>query len=582
VKQCPRCSTSYADDVSTCPLDGASLSGAARGDPFVGRTIKGRYRIVSRLGDGGMGTVYRAEQLSLGRTVALKLLHREFARDAEFVERFQQEARLAAGLNHPRLTTVYEFDQSEDGSLFIVMEYLEGMPLSDLIRQSGPLAIARAVGLGIQIAEGIEAAHAAGVIHRDVKPQNVMVLSGGTDAKLMDFGIARLNDGRDGHLTRAGTMMGTPLYMAPEQIEGRPVSERTDIYAFGVVLYEMLSGQTPFTAPTSAAILAKQLNEPPRLLRSVRADVPALLERIVMQALDKDPEYRQERIAEVVRGLRAIAASPMSAAALAPEETFVGARTLGPRPAPGFPTPEPPVDATMVSARTIPRAEVPAIEPSPASPAAKRPSRRILVVSAAVLIVIVAVGVALYVFWPTPRLKLHALTDGAGHGSVTVTARPPASGCGEGCFELDRGASVTLTAMADQGSQFERWSKPGCPEASCTTSVTESGKITATFALVRPPDPGPPPGPQPAPPPLVSPETIKGSVRRALSMAKLLRDPPDSEEPGVEVASVGPDGVVTLRGVLRNEVDKRKAREAARTVPGVKAVVDSAVNVRWD
>jgi predicted Ser/Thr protein kinase len=533
VKQCPRCSTSYADDVATCPLDGAALSSAPRGDPFVGRIIKGRYRIVSRLGDGGMGAVYRAEQLSVGRTVALKVLHREFARDEEFVQRFQQEARLAATLNHPRLTTVFDFDQSEDGGLFIVMEYLEGTRLSDLIRRSGPLEIARAVRLAIQLAEGLEAAHAAGVIHRDVKPQNIMVLAPGEDVKLMDFGIARINDGRDVQLTRAGTMMGTPLYMAPEQIEGRTVSEKTDIYAFGVVLYEMLSGQTPFSAPTSAAVLAKQLNEPPRPLRAVRPDTPPVLERIVMQALDKDPEYRQERIAEIVRGLRTVAGAP----APAPDETYARTIVSGAR---QRPTSDDLGNKTMISARTMAgRAEQ--AGQSTGEPAADRPSRwawlrtgvgKTLAISAGVLIVAIA---AVSIWWIT---------------------RPP----------LDGHALIPPTPPPQQSPERP----PSVPAPQPDLRVVPPGQIPT------PPTPPRPPSPRPPSPPL--PSAIRASVERQLRAAKLLRDPPDSEGPGVLVKAVEPNGRVSLIGVLRDEAEKQKAMELARSVAGVTGV-DAAINL---
>jgi eukaryotic-like serine/threonine-protein kinase len=536
VKQCPQCSTSYADDVASCPLDGAALSSAPRGDPFVGRTIKGRYRILSRLGDGGMGAVYRAEQLAVGRTVALKVLHREFARDEEFVQRFQQEARLAATLNHPRLTTVFDFDQSEDGSLFIVMEYLEGTQLSDLIRRSGPLEIARAVRLAIQIAEGIEAAHAAGVIHRDIKPQNIMVLAPGDDVKLMDFGIARMNDGRDVQLTRAGTMMGTPLYMAPEQIEGGAVSDKTDIYAFGVVLYEMLSGQTPFSGPTSAAVLAKQLNEPPRPLRAVRPDVPAVLERIVMQALDKDPEYRQERIAEVVRGLRAVAGSP----APAPDETHV--RTMVQRTARPS-TADDLGNETMIAARTMAGRGAEGAGQSTGVLPARRPSRwewlrsglgKTLVIGAGVLVLTIA---AVSIWWIT---------------------RPP----------------VDNSVRNQPGATPQPPPEPPIPPA-------PGPPVPPSPPNLLPPPPQPPRPPSPPTPSKPLPLAIRASVESRLRAAKLLRDPPDSTGPGVLVKAVESNGRVSLIGVLRDEAEKQKAVELARSVAGVTGV-DAEINLPWE
>jgi serine/threonine-protein kinase len=238
----------------------------ARSDPFVGRVIRSRYRVERQLGEGGMGAVYLAEQLSIGRKVALKILRGDFARDDTFVARFRQEAKLVAVLNethNPHVTYVHDFDHADDGNVFIVMEWLEGRPLNEVIRAQAPLALPRVRRLALQIAQGLEAAHRAGVIHRDIKPHNIMVLDANDSIKLMDFGIARLRDSSQTPLTRAGTMMGTPDYMAPEQIEGQDVTDKTDVYSFGIVVYEMLTGVVPFRASTPAAVLTKQLREEP-------------------------------------------------------------------------------------------------------------------------------------------------------------------------------------------------------------------------------------------------------------------------------------------------------------------------------
>ncbi|MDP2605715.1 MAG: protein kinase [Deltaproteobacteria bacterium] len=304
MKSCPICEKSYDDLAEVCPVDGAILTevGATQ-DKFIGKVIKGRYRVVKRLGAGGMGTVYLAEQLSIGRNVALKVLHGEFARDEEFIKRFRQEARLAATLSHRNVITVHDFDQADDGSLFIAMEHVEGRNLKELV-QEGPLDVERTLRLGIQIAEGLAAAHRAGVIHRDIKPENIMLVAGTDEIKLMDFGIARLREtGTMTRLTRTGIIMGTPAYMAPEQIEGQEVSEKTDIYAFGIVLYEMLTGVVPFTAPTPSAVLIKHLKEQPLPLRELRKNIPSSVERVVMQALEKEPEKRPRSLTEVGKEL---------------------------------------------------------------------------------------------------------------------------------------------------------------------------------------------------------------------------------------------------------------------------------------
>ncbi len=305
MKYCPLCETSYEDDAEVCPLDGATLHDSRpKRDTLTGKVIRRRYRVLEKLGEGGMGTVYLAEQVAISRKVALKILHPDYTADQEFVRRFRQEAKLAASFSHRNVVTVFDFDQADDGSLYIVMEYVDGDSLADVIRK-GPMEIDRALQLATQVADGLNAAHRAGVIHRDVKPENIMVVGGGQEIKLMDFGIARLRDtGTRSRLTRSGTIMGTPAYMAPEQIEGGEVSERTDIYAFGIVLYEMLSGNVPFKAPTPGAVLIKHLQEQPVPLRKLRKEVSPLIERVVIQALQKDPANRQARMEEIVEALK--------------------------------------------------------------------------------------------------------------------------------------------------------------------------------------------------------------------------------------------------------------------------------------
>jgi len=308
MKYCPICERNYDDRVQFCEMDGATLRLVGqKQDPYVGKILKGRYNVISKIGQGGMGAVYLAEQMSVGRKVALKLLQGAYASDDEFIGRFRREARLAASLNHRNIVTVYDFDQSDDETLFIAMEYLQGLKLSDVVRRDGPLDVGRAVRLGLQIANGLNAAHRVGVIHRDIKPDNIMVLGdrASEEIKLMDFGIARIMDsGTISNLTRTGVIMGTPAYMAPEQAEGAAVSEQTDIYALGVVLYEMLAGSVPFKASTPSAVLIKQLQEMPVPLRKLRREVPAPIERVVMQALEKKPQKRQADMRQVVQGLQ--------------------------------------------------------------------------------------------------------------------------------------------------------------------------------------------------------------------------------------------------------------------------------------
>lgn len=302
---CPVCEQEYGDGVGFCTLDGAALvQSLDREEPSIGRVIKGKYRVIKKLGQGGMAAVYLCEQMVLGRKVALKVLHGAYGRDPEFVQRFHHEARLVASLNHRNIVTVYDFDQAEDGSPLIAMEYLEGSDLGNVIRE-GPMDVEQALRVAIQIGEGLAAAHRAGVIHRDIKPENIMLVGHDQEVKLMDFGIARLREMSGmAPLTRQGMIMGTPAYMAPEQIEGTDITEKTDIYAYGIVLYQMLTGDVPFRASTPSALLMKHLQEKPVPVRKLRSDVPVAVERVVMQALEKNPVRRQSNVQEVVGHLR--------------------------------------------------------------------------------------------------------------------------------------------------------------------------------------------------------------------------------------------------------------------------------------
>jgi serine/threonine-protein kinase len=344
MKYCPICGREYADESSVCPSDGAVLRlPGAKPDPFEGREIKGRYRILSRLGQGGMGSVYLAEQKSVRRKVALKILKQDLLQDDAHVARFRLEARLTGNLDHRNIPRVYDFDQTEDGSLFIVMEFIEGHTLTALIGERGSLEPGRALRLGRQVAEGLQAAHRKGVVHRDIKPDNIMIETGDV-VKVMDFGVARLRESENARLTQVGLMVGTPQYMAPEQIEGGEVTERTDIYALGIVLYEMLTGEVPFKAKTPAAVIVQKLQQPPPRPRALRGDIPAAIEALVLQMMEADPARRPNDLSEVVLRLRALVdeagprrAEPGSPSSALDPDVTVLARTSGSS-LPGEPT----------------------------------------------------------------------------------------------------------------------------------------------------------------------------------------------------------------------------------------------------
>src|SRR5579872_2813372 len=304
-KACPSCGTRYPADALFCPLDGAPLTtspgaiaAAAATDPYVGREILGHIEIRQLVGIGAMGRVYRAFQKGIDRDVGVKILHRELSANPALVARFHREARVASRLAHPNVVHVLLVGQLPDGALYIVMEYLDGLSLqSALAGELGAMPLPRALHIALQLCDAAGEGHAQGIVHRDLKPENIMLVRRADDpdfVKVLDFGIARLNWDEPSTATAAGLIFGTARYISPEGAQGERVGPQGDVYSIATMIYQMLSGRTPFDADQAVALLVQQIHDPPPPLKGVeRASyVPEPVASVIMQNLAKKAEAR--------------------------------------------------------------------------------------------------------------------------------------------------------------------------------------------------------------------------------------------------------------------------------------------------
>ncbi|MBL8681792.1 MAG: protein kinase [Myxococcales bacterium] len=307
---CAGCGAQFPFGPNFCPTCGTPTMSAAVQDPLVGMVIADRYRIVSVLGRGGMGVVYRCEHTKMGKSMAIKLLHGDLARDRKVLERFRREAQAVSRLSSPYTVSIFDYGTS-DGLTYLVMELVEGDDLGKLLRSRGTLSPMRLCRICAQACESLAEAHDKGIIHRDVKPENLLVTRGkdGRDTvKLLDFGLARLRDGEErNEITGSGALLGTPYYMAPEIIRGREADARSDVYAVGAMLYRGLVGSPPYTGSSPIAVLTKALTEElvPPAKRRPDLEIPPELDELVTACLAKEPEQRPQRVEQLKQALEA-------------------------------------------------------------------------------------------------------------------------------------------------------------------------------------------------------------------------------------------------------------------------------------
>ena len=346
---CGICGTTYGANMRFCPLDGAVLRAVMEGrSDLIGMIVDSRYHLTRKLGQGGMGDVYLGEHLRTQRQCAVKVISRSQSADPDALGRFLREATNAGKINHPNVATVYDFGETTDGLFYLAMEFVDGEPLSQVLERERALSSARAAEIARQVAEGVSAAHEVGIVHRDLKPGNILITRDRRNAdrvKVVDFGIARAPADEQQNLTRTGTIIGTPEYMSPEQLIGDTVDGRSDIYALGCILFQMVTGEQAFGGPT-AQVISRRLTERPPRPRERNAAISEALDSVIVTMLGRTPTERYQSM-EAVRDALLEAVPPLpSTTGPRPQVTMAGLLPVTPQQstgeAPAAPVAEPP------------------------------------------------------------------------------------------------------------------------------------------------------------------------------------------------------------------------------------------------
>ncbi len=497
-------------------------------DPFIGRTVAGRYNIVSKVGTGGMGAVYKASQAGMDRFVAIKVLLSEFNNNPALVKRFHMEALAVSKLDHPHTIRIYDFGQTEDKTLFIAMEFLAGRSLKHELRARRVFPVRRALRVAAQICDSLFEAHNKGIVHRDLKPDNVFLIPVGEDpdfVKVLDFGVARLKvqDQRLGTLTQTGMVFGTPKYMSPEQCRSPAVDHLTDIYAVGIMLFEMLTGNTPFQGENPLSLLLAHVQEALPAFAEVRPDlvIPEPVEQIVRQALDKNPARRFQTAAQMRLALldaeKAVEPKFEAVVRRSPEDMALIADTTKA------------VTASSVSAQSLEQAlnteavaAVSGAEPAtvvgdvlamPEAPPRRRGRRIAFGVAAGFVVLAGAAALTLYLALPRLPADLHTLVRQPAAEPAPLAPLPLATvelvldstPPGAEVFAADQPigrAPLRLTRLREEGTKTAyRFRLTGHRDANLEVPMSAPGKYVATLEPeAAPPGPGPTVGPTEAAP----------------------------------------------------------------------------------
>ncbi len=470
--QCPECGERFSRGSRFCAFDGTRLVEAAEeaaSDPLVGQTLGGKYTVLRPIGEGGMGTVYEVRHNALDRKFALKILRPEISQNGEHIQRFLQEAKAAAAIGHPNIVSVSDFGEHEVRGRavpFIVMELLRGTSLAVLLRTEKVLSPRRTAKIIADCAEALAAAHDAGVIHRDLKPDNIFLSGDGQEAvKVLDFGVAKMQ-GTAKRLTKMGMVFGTPHYMSPEQARGQTIDHRADIYALGVILYECLSGHVPFEADTSMGVLTKQIFANPEPIERVAPDPRGLgaLGSIVMRCLAKEPDERYGSMAELAEAVRLVLRDPAGAAA-----DSLGGSGRHKRP-----------QLRLRDEAAMPRPAPAETEPAP------RQWTRLVAFAAAGVAVLVFVGVSVRTFLLPPGPEAVTIPTGMASsapasetaaGTTAASAAPPvATGS---AAPAAPSVAATGSAAPSPGSSAATTSRPSATGAASGSASTRPAATTS-------------------------------------------------------------------------------------------------------
>ncbi len=402
MKVCPHCRTHYGPETNVCPNDGARLDAPdPKSDALIGTVLAERYRVVRTLGEGGMGRVYLAEHVRMGRMSAVKVMSPALAPTADAISRFNREAANASRINHPNVAAIYDFGETEDGTLYLAMEYVDGETLSAFVHRTGSVPLPLVGELTKQIGDALNAAHQFGIIHRDLKPDNILVArdpEGRYLVKVVDFGIAKTMQGGGQTVTSVGVSIGTPEYMSPEQLAGDTLDARTDIYSLGLVVYTMLTGETPFPGLTSKQSLVERLTARPRALKEVRPAItwPDRLQSALDRALSPEPDDRYRKVSDFALDIVAATSGPSAVAQAA-------TRAMTPLVVAAIPAPAP-------------------VTIAPVTPPVGSRRRRVPLLVGA----LVVLGAAAYMFREAPK-NLRAPPAAKKQQAVKLDSTPPAT-----------------------------------------------------------------------------------------------------------------------------------------------------------